>query len=129
MAAPFLLAGVLLLGRALYVFIARNFGLEASNDQALIGGGVALILGFVIFMFGILADRIGGLRRVSEEVLYRTRSHEVAAEEWRRTVSARLDQLDQSLLGDGLGLDRDDQAVGKALVGGDGATGGEGEGM
>jgi glycosyltransferase involved in cell wall biosynthesis len=110
MAAPFLLAGVLLLGRALYVYIARNFGLEASNDQALIGGGVALILGFVIFMFGILADRIGGLRRVSEEVLYRTRSHEVAAEEWRRNVSARLDQLEQSLLEDGLGLDHDDKA-------------------
>src|SRR5262249_18749163 len=112
-AAPFLIAGVLLLGRAIYVFIGRSFGLVASNDQALIGGGVALILGFVIFLFGILADRIGGLRRISEEVLYRTRAHEVGDEEWRRTVSARLDQLEQALLEDGLGLDHTDQTHGR----------------
>ncbi|MFL5805618.1 MAG: glycosyltransferase [Roseiflexaceae bacterium] len=108
-AAPFLLIGAGLLGRAVYVFVARNFGLVASNDQALIGGGVALILGFVIFLFGILADRIGGLRRVSEEVLYRARAHEVADEEWRRNLSARLDQLEQALLEDGLELGRADQ--------------------
>jgi len=107
-AAPFLLIGAVLLGRAVYVYIARSFGLVASNDQALIGGGVALILGFVIFLFGILADRIGGLRRVSEEVLYRARAREVADEEWRRTISARLDQLEQALLEDSLGLDRED---------------------
>jgi glycosyltransferase involved in cell wall biosynthesis len=109
-AAPFLLIGAVLLGRAVYVYIARNFGLVASNDQALIGGGVALILGFVIFLFGILADRIGGLRRVAEEVLYRARAQEVAGEEWRRTMSARLDQLEQALLEDSLGLDREDGA-------------------
>jgi glycosyltransferase involved in cell wall biosynthesis len=109
-AAPFLLLGVVLLGRAFYVFLARKFGYLGSNDQALVGGSVLLILGFVIFLFGILADRIGSIRRLTEEVLYRARSHEVADEEWRRTIGARLDLLDQTLLGDGLALDQDDQA-------------------
>jgi glycosyltransferase involved in cell wall biosynthesis len=111
-AAPFLLIGAALLGRAIFVFIMRKLVNDYPQDnfQSLIGGGVALILGFVIFLFGILADRIGGLRRISEEVLYRTRAHEVADEEWRRTISARLNQLDRALLEDGLGLDRDDQA-------------------
>jgi hypothetical protein len=111
LAAPFLLIGILLLARAIYVFLGRRyFGVEDSNEQALIGGGVALIIGFVIFLFGILADRIGGVRRLADEVLYRARSHEVADEEWRRSISARLDQLDHALLGDGLALDKDDQA-------------------
>lgn len=97
LAAPFIIIGILLLSRALYVYIARNFGLVASNEQALFGGGIALIVGFLIFIFGLLADRIGGLRRVSEEVLYRTRSQEIASEEWRRSVSQRLDQLERRL--------------------------------
>jgi glycosyltransferase involved in cell wall biosynthesis len=99
LAAPFLLIGVVLLGRAIYVYIARKFGAEASNDQALIGGSVALILGFLIFLFGIIADRIGGVRRVSEEQLYRLRAQEVADEAWRRAVSARLDAIEDKLNG------------------------------
>jgi glycosyltransferase involved in cell wall biosynthesis len=97
LAAPFLLLGVLLLGRAIYVYVARKFGVEASNDQALIGGSVALILGFLIFLFGIIADRIGGVRRMEEEQLYRIRSLEVAEEEWRRLIATRLDALDRKL--------------------------------
>lgn len=97
LATPFIIVGVLLLARAFYVYIARNFGLVASNEQALFGGGIALIVGFLIFIFGLLADRIGGLRRVSEEVLYRTRSQEISNEEWRRNVSQRLDQLERLL--------------------------------
>jgi hypothetical protein len=97
LAAPFLLFGVLLLGRAIYVYIARKFGVEASNDQALIGGSVALILGFLIFLFGIIADRIGGVRRLEEEQLYRIRSLEVAEEEWRRRLAIRLDALDHKI--------------------------------
>ena len=46
---------------------------------------------------------------VDDEVLYRTRSHEVADEEWRRGVSARLDQLEQALLEDGLTINPKDQ--------------------
>jgi len=109
-AAPFLLLAVVLLGRAIYVFVGRRyFGVEDSNDQSLIGGGVMLILGFLIFLFGILADRIYGVRRLTEEVLYRTRAHQVADEEWRRAISARIDQIEQALLEDGLGIGREGQ--------------------
>jgi glycosyltransferase involved in cell wall biosynthesis len=97
LALPFLLIGVLGIGRAIYVYIARKFGLEANNDQALVGGGVSLILGFVIFLFGIIADRIGGVRRVTDEQLYRLRAQAVADERWKRELSARLDEIEQRL--------------------------------
>jgi glycosyltransferase involved in cell wall biosynthesis len=112
LATPFLLLGVILLARAVYVFLAWKFinDYPASNYQSLIGGGVALILGFVIFLFGILADRIGGNRRLEEELLYRIRAQEVATEAWRREISARIEHLEHALLEDGLALDREAQA-------------------
>jgi glycosyltransferase involved in cell wall biosynthesis len=111
LAAPFLLIGVILLGRAIFVYIMRQIVNDYPQDnfQSLVGGGVALLLGFLIFLFGILADRIGGIRRLLEEVLYRARSHEVADEEWRRGLAARLDRLEQTLLEDGLAIDPKDQ--------------------
>ena len=77
LALPFLLVGIIMLGRAAYVYIGRYFGLVATNDQALAVGSTALIIGFIIFLFGVIADRIGGLRRVEEEVLYRLRRAEI----------------------------------------------------
>lgn len=94
-AAPFLLIGLLLLGRAIYVYIARNFGVVASNDQALIGGTTMLIIGFIIFLFGLIADRIGGTRRVMDEILYRVRAAEARDEAWRREVQDRLERLEK----------------------------------
>lgn len=78
-AAPFLLVGALLLLRAAYVFIARRVvdDYVASNDQALIVGSVLFIMGFVILMFAVLADLIGGMRRLEEEQLYRIRKQEL----------------------------------------------------
>lgn len=111
LAAPFLFVGVVLLGRAIYVFLAWKLinDYPASNYQSLIGGGVALIVGFVIFLFGILADRIGGVRRIEEELLYRVRTQEVATEAWRRDVGARLERIERALLEDGLAIDDEDQ--------------------
>jgi hypothetical protein len=40
-------------------------------------GSTSLILGFIIFLFGVIADRIGGVRRVEEEILYRIRRDEI----------------------------------------------------
>ncbi len=97
MAAPFLLIGILALGRAAYVYVMRQLvnNFPDTNDQSLTIGTAMLILGFVIFLFGILADRIGGLRRVEEEVLYRVRSQQVADEAWRREINKRLEQLEK----------------------------------
>ena len=100
LALPFMIAGVLLLGRAFYVYVARKLidNYQGDNLQSLTIGGVALILGFVIFLFGIIADRIGGVRRLDEEQLYRLRAQAVADEEWRRTISARLDEIERRQL-------------------------------
>jgi hypothetical protein len=110
-AAPFLLLAVVLLGRAIFVFIMRRLTNDYPEDnfQSLVGGGVALILGFLIFLFGILADRIYGVRRLTEEVLYRTRSHMVADEAWRRAFGARLDRLERALSEGELAIDREEQ--------------------
>lgn len=100
LAGVFALLGLLALGRALYVFIGRRLALFAesqSNDQALLVGAVLVVLAVFIFLIGLLADRVGGVRRLGEEQLYRLRAREVADEEWRRLITARLDSLEQKL--------------------------------
>ncbi len=92
-ALPFALVGVGLLVRAAYVYFERNFprifgSSKADNTQALILGGVLLLIGFLIFLIGLLADRIGGNRRLLEELLYRQRRAELETLLWRREQPA-----------------------------------------
>jgi cell shape-determining protein MreC len=75
--------------------LVNNF--PQDNAQSLAVGSTALILGFIIFLIGLLADRIGGTRRLIEEVLYRVRSQEIDDLAWRREVRMRLDQIEQKL--------------------------------
>jgi len=94
----FAVPGVLLLAWAATVFIGRRLGvLSASNDQSLLVGSVLVLMALIIFLIGLLADRIGGVRRLQEEILYRTRANLVEQEAWRRTVSARLDRIERAL--------------------------------
>ena len=99
LALPFLIAGIVFLGRALYVYIMRQLinNFPETNEQALTIGGTALTLGFVIFMFGIIADRLGGNRRLIEEVLYRIRREQADTDQWRRDVADRLDLLERAV--------------------------------
>jgi hypothetical protein len=39
--------------------------------------GVALIAGFLVVIFGLLADRLGDNRRLLDEILYRMRKEEL----------------------------------------------------
>ncbi len=98
-AAPFLIAGIVFLGRALYVYLMRQLvdNFPQDNTQSLAIGGTALIIGFVVFLIGLLADRIGGTRRLLEEVLYRVRSQEIADQAWRREVQAYLERIEHDL--------------------------------
>ncbi len=110
-AAGIFALALLALGRAAYVFIGRRlywFGDSSpSNDQALLIGAVLVVVALITFLIGLLADRIGGLRRIEEEVLYRVRSQQVADEAWRRDVSLRLNQIEQAILHDtAIGIDR-----------------------
>lgn len=104
LAAPFIVGGLLLLGRAAFVYIMRQLvdNYPEDNFQSLVAGGVALILGFITFLIGLVADRIGGVRRLQEEVLYRLRSQEVADEAWRREAALRLERIERTLAHDGL---------------------------
>lgn len=99
-AAVFALFGLLALARAAYVFVGRRlewFAQSQSNDQALLVGAVLVVLAVFVFLMGLLADRIGGVRRLQEEQLYRLRAREVADEQWHRLVAARLDEIEQKV--------------------------------
>jgi glycosyltransferase involved in cell wall biosynthesis len=106
-AAPFVLLGLLFLARAAYVFFGRRLGFaDAENLQALTLGTGFLVLGFIVFLIGLVADRIGGNRRMLEEILYRTRRAELDDIAWRHRVESRLDAL-ESQQATGLMLQRE----------------------
>lgn len=98
-AAALFVPGALLLLWAGVVFIGRRLidDFAATNEQSLLVGSVLVLMSLIIFLIGLLADRVGGLRRVQEEVLYRVRTMQVDDEAWRRSVSARLEELEQDL--------------------------------
>lgn len=95
-AAPFLVLGIVFLLRAAYVFFGRRYlpDFEAENLQSLTLGTGFLVLGFIVFLIGLVADRVGGNRRMLEELLYRVRRGELEDIRWRQTVEQRIDQLE-----------------------------------
>lgn len=106
-ASGFFLIALAFLSRAAYVFIGRRlnwFESSLSNDQSLLIGSILLVLASITFLIGLLADRVGGNRRLLEEVLYRVRSQEMADMEWRRTMHSRLEHIERDLSSDGLGI-------------------------
>lgn len=70
----FFVAGILSL-YLLFFFIRDGFVL-LGHIQSLMVAGVAIIMGFLVLMFGLLADRIGDNRRLMDEILYRLRKEE-----------------------------------------------------
>ncbi len=94
-AAPFVVLGLAFLLRAAYVFFARRLDLgNGDNLQALTLGTGFLVLGFIVFLIGLVADRIGGNRRMLEELLYRVRRAELDDIGWRQIAEERLDRLE-----------------------------------
>lgn len=68
--AVFLAAGLFLSARYIYfVWIGEGQG----HVQSVIAAGVLLIVGFQIVLIGLVADIMGSVRRLLEEVLYRQR--------------------------------------------------------
>lgn len=98
LAAPWMILGLVLLVRATYVYLGRNFwGLEADNTQALTLGIGFLILSFLIFLIGLVSDRIGGNRRLIEELLYRQRRADLQRQVWREMADDRIQELEDRL--------------------------------
>lgn len=96
-ALTFLTIGLMFLLRAAYVFIARRMGfLEATNEQSLMVGSVLVLMALNAFQFGLLSDLVGnGVKRLVEETLYRVRSMQVDNEQWRRTITERINRIEQ----------------------------------
>lgn len=76
---PFWLIGLVLFLRLAWFFVAEGFALY-GHLQSLIVAVMATILAFLIFLFGLLADRIDDNRRLLEEILRRIRDLETPAE-------------------------------------------------
>jgi glycosyltransferase involved in cell wall biosynthesis len=83
----FFAAGVLLGLRFLYHFIATG---GTGHIQSLILAAVLLIVGFQIFVMGLLADLIGSNRQLIENVLYRVRKIELRAEKTKKADDSDL---------------------------------------
>ncbi len=78
---PFLIIAAILLARLAVLFLTE--GLERSaHIQSLIVAVMFLIVGFLVLIVGLLADRISDSRRLMEEILYRLRAQE--AQNWQR---------------------------------------------
>jgi len=75
------LSGLLMLGGLVlgirYLYFALN-GLGKGHVQSVILAAVLLIVGFQVFLIGLVADLIGFNRKIMEEVLYRVRKSELA---------------------------------------------------
>ena len=71
--AAVVLGGLALAGRYLYFFVV---GEGQGHVQSLILATILLLMGFLSFLLGMLADLIAKVRRLNEEALYRLRKLE-----------------------------------------------------
>jgi glycosyltransferase involved in cell wall biosynthesis len=85
---PFFIVSAALLLRITIIFIEQGFRLP-GNLQSLVVGITSGIIGFLIVIFGLLADRIGDNRRLMEEILYRLRAQEIERRADKRDADER----------------------------------------
>ena len=69
---PFLLSGVVLIGRFLYYFILRDAGVGRYSQSVSIGGTLTMF-GLILIFLGLLGDSVRANRAVMEEILIRQR--------------------------------------------------------
>lgn len=94
LAAPFLLVGLILLSRFLLVYIFGNAYQRLLQSVTI--GAALLVIGFLIFVVGLLADAVANHRRLTEEVLYRVRkldSERDALSDLRQRIEALEEAL------------------------------------
>lgn len=80
LAMPFLIVSTVLFLRLIVIFVREGFTL-LGHLQSLVVAGILMIVGFLVVMFGLLADRVGDNRRLMEELLYRLRKQEMERRE------------------------------------------------
>jgi glycosyltransferase involved in cell wall biosynthesis len=77
LALPFALVGLLLLARFAYLYLTGQSMGVARHVQSILIGSTSLILGFLIFLFGVLAELTAANRQLLEETLYRLKRLEL----------------------------------------------------
>lgn len=75
LAAPFLIAGLILLARFAFFYLIGERGIGRFAQSVSIGVGLILV-GIIIGLFGIQADVTGKHRQLTEEVLYRLKKQQ-----------------------------------------------------
>ncbi len=77
LAAPFIVGGLLLLARFFFFYLFTTQAGVGRLTQSVTIGGTLLTVGFLIFLFGVLADISSTQRGLLEEILYRQRKREL----------------------------------------------------
>ena len=72
---PFLLIGLILLGRFAIIYFTGGSGV-GRYVQSVIYGGTSLTIGFLLIILGIVGDLIAANRMILEEMLYRLKRQE-----------------------------------------------------
>jgi len=85
---PFLLIGVILLGRFGLIYLSGGSGI-GRYIQSIAIGGTALIIGFLLIILGIIGDLIATNRLLIEETLY-----QIKRQEFTRRDEPELDWLE-----------------------------------
>ncbi|MBC8186047.1 glycosyltransferase family 2 protein [candidate division KSB1 bacterium] len=69
-----------------YLFLKFIMDSGAGHIQSLILGAVLLMIGFQVMMIGLVADLIGGTRRLQEDILYRVKKLELSSNKNKKNV-------------------------------------------
>lgn len=77
LAAPFVISGLILLARFFYYYLFTDQSGVGRLAQSVTIGGTLLTVGFLIFLFGVMADISSTQRALMEEILYRQRKREL----------------------------------------------------
>ena len=80
---PFVLVGLVAILRFLYLYATDQTGI-GRHVQSLVIGGTVLTVGFLLFIFGVLADLIAANRLLMEETMYRIKCMELGQPENNR---------------------------------------------
>ena len=95
LAAPFLLAGLILLGRFAYFFLIGERGIGRFIQSLSLGIGLVLV-GLIIALFGVQADIASKHRQLTQDVLYRLKKLDFAqntGDEETRELEFPVDSL------------------------------------
>ncbi len=77
LSTPFLISGAILLGRFFYFYLFVGLSELGRFVQSIVVGSMLIILGFLIFILGVVADLIAANRLLTEETLYRVKQLEI----------------------------------------------------